>query len=360
MYRHFAKLCGIVVVGVAALWHQPLTQADVCVTIDTNRDNLTQPERTAVVGVIIEALEKEGVIVDSTGQGCDQFVVAHSIRLGSRVTATVTGAGEKRTGEASSTDELDLLYRQLVRSLVLRGPMATGVGVEQRDTVLRDQTAPRRLDASDSRYWDTVIAVGGGVLQLPASEGEPLHRQNNIVVLEGRAWGFITQHSTGIEFMSRVVIHDYSLYPKKYYPLPQDTLHQERKRRNRIMFGWLAAPSYDAGFGLVHQFGHDGARPFVRGGATLSLLLRVSDEPAFVDLGVGGYVGLGLQLTDNIGVSVTASISNPVVHDFLDSGYSYFGTATATLEFRAKRNRPMSGLLRPSPSQAPVIRRINE
>jgi hypothetical protein len=360
MYHHFSKLFAIVFVGVATLCHLPVAQADVCVTIDTNRDNLTQQERTAIVGVIIEALEKEGAIVDSSGKRCHEFVVAYSIRLGERVTGTVTGAGEKRTGEASSTDELDLLYRQLVRALVLRAPFATGGGVQQRDTVLRDQTAPRRLDASDGRYWDTVVAVGGGVLQLPPNKGEPLQRQNNIVVLEGRAWGFITQRLTGIEFMSRIVIHDYSLYQEKFYPLPKDTLQQERKRNNRLAFGWLAVPSYDAGFGLVHDFGHKGLRPYIRGGATISLLLRASDESAFVDVGIGGYAGLGLQLTDNIGLSVTASVSNPVAHNFGETGYSYFGTGTATLEFRAKRNKPMSGLLRQNSNSVPVIRRINE
>ena len=348
----------MVIVGIATLWSLQNAWADVCVSIDTNRDNLTQQERTAVVGVIIEALAKEGAIVDSSGKRCDQFVIAYSIRLGSRVTATLTGAGEKRTGEASSIDELDLLYRQLVRALVLRAPMATGAGVEQRDTVLRDQTAPRRLDASDSRYWDSVLALGGGMLQLPPNRGEPLHRQNNIVIIEGRAWGFITQNLTGIEFMTRVVVHDYSLYRKKIYTLPRDTLDERERRFGRSLVAWLAASSYDFGFGLVHMYGHKGVRPFVRGGGSLSILLRASEDPAFVDLGIGGYVGLGLQLTENIGISVTASVSNPVVHDFLDSGYSYFGTAAATLEFRAKRDRPVSGLLRPTP--APVIRRINE
>ncbi len=358
MYRHLSKLCGIVIVGIAVLWNLPIAQADVCVTIDTNRDNLTQQERTAVVGVIIAALEKAGVTVDSTGQRCDRFVVAHSIRLGNRVTATVTGAGETRTGDASSTDELDLLYRQLVRALVLRAPMATGGGVEQRDTVLRDQTAPRRLDASDSRYWDAVLGIGGGMLQLPATQSDPKHKQNNIVVIESKAWGFITQRLTGIEFMGRIVIHDYSLYRKKVYTLPQDTPEEEQKRLGRSMGAWLAVSNYESGFGLVHIYGHKGVRPFVRGGATVSLLLRLSHDAAFVDLGIGGYAGLGILFTENVGISVSASISNPVVHNFTDTGYSYFATGTALLEIRAKRNRPVSGLLRPN--SVPVIRRINE
>ena len=53
------------------------------------------------------------------------------------------------------------------------------------------------------------------------------------------------------------------------------------------------------------------------------------------------------------------SVSNPVVHDFLDRGYWYFLTTSAVLEVRGKagHHRPPRLV---SPDPVPVIRRIND
>src|SRR4051812_26344596 len=184
----------------------------VCVTIDISKDNLSEQDRNGFRIAILDALKSEGIQVDPEGFACRGMVVAYSLKLGKSVTTTITAGTKSVNGKASSLDELDLSVRQLVRSLVTGGSLATGFGVTDRQNVLRDQTAPRRANAWTSRRWDSVIAIGGGVLQLPAIEGRPRQRQNNVVSIEMRRWGFMTGDTSAIELYARVLIHDYAAF----------------------------------------------------------------------------------------------------------------------------------------------------
>jgi hypothetical protein len=350
-------------VGVVVLGTLADARADgVCVAIDVGRDNLGEAERYAVRVAIQEALIREGVLVDRAGGACGSMLTAYSLQLGNRVTTTLTINGKTVSGNASSLDELDLLVGQLVRSLVTGRSLATGFGVTDRTNVLRDQTAPRRAPPS-ARRWDPVFAIGGGMLQLPATDERPRQRQYSVVALEARTWGFLDgNEQSALEVYGRILLHDYNLIrwtTERYDRVADGDAQGHLYRGSGVLLSPFGVANYEGGLGAVSFLGTSAPRPFVRVGATASLLLRVTDPEHRIDLGFGGYVGLGLQLSDTINLSVAANVSNPVVHDFMDSGYWYFLTTTAMLEVRAKGRAggPPPSVLQDDP--VPVIRRIN-
>ena len=326
----------------------------VCLQIDSARDNLSHSERRAVVAVIAEEMRAAGVEVSLSADSCASYLVAYSLRLGEAVTATIQWAGRSRTATASNIEELDLLFRQLVRAVVAGKAMATGTGITDRSTVLRSQIAPRR--SMGARRWDSVAALGGGVLQLPSVKSRKRVRQYNLVSFEGRAWGFTSGQRTALELMGRLVLHDYQVVRDHYRRLKID----DRPHRGAdLLYAVFAVPNYEAGIGFVHFVRPVAPSPFVRIGVMGSLLLRLSDPEHYADFGIGVYGGIGVQVTDHVGVSASLSMSNPVVHDFLDGGYRYFATGTVSLEFRRRGRRPASVLPRVHRS-VPVQRRINE
>lgn len=340
----------------------------VCVQIDATRDNLSDADRNGFRVAVLEALRSEGIQVDPDNIACRGIVVAYSMKLGESVTTTIYAGNKTVTGKASSLDELDLSVRQLVRSLVTGGSLATRFGVTDRQNVLRDQTAPRRVNARDARRWDPVLAIGGGMLQLPSVGDRARQRQKNIVSIEARFWGVLSSDSAGIELYSRLLIHDYAAMGavKNHYDEARTNSEDKPDLGDLgsgmgLMFSPFLCANYEAGFGLVSFIGSGPPRPFVRVGAATSLLLRVSDPDHRIDLGLGGYVGFGFQLAKNVNISIAANVSSPVFHSLARSGYWYWLTTTAMIELRAvgkersKRNLDLFG-----PDDVPTIRRINE
>lgn len=203
------------------------------------------------------------------------------------------------------------------------------------------------------------------MLQLPPTDTRARQRQYNIVSIEARAWGFLHDEQSALEAYGRILLHDYAIVrdAKDRYDDhvegdndPKDELY----RGSGVVFSPFAVANYEGGIGFVSFLGASAPRPFIRIGATASLLLRLSDPEHRVDLGFGGYLGLGLQLSSSVNLSVAANVSNPVVHDFLDRGYWYFLTTTAMLEIRGrgKAGDPSPTIFRESDPR--VIRRINE
>jgi hypothetical protein len=341
----------------------------VCVRVDPYRDSLDPDEQRAVRIAIEVALEKEGVALarpaaagpPGVEASCARPLVFHAIRLGEGVTVTIIAAdGEKRTGRADNLGEVDLLVSQLVRSLVTGRSLATGSGVTDRANVLRAQAAPRRASPS-SRRWDPVIAIGGGVLQLPATDDRARQRQWNIVSLESRWWGF-TDGNNAFELYGRVLLHDYAVIGASYdayQDSKDDGPGAESGRLSSMVFSPLAVANYEGGLGFVSFAGATPPRPYLRLGFSVALLCRFSDPEHYFDLGFGGYGGVGVQLTRHLGVSVAANVSNPFFHNFMDRGYDYFGTATVMLEYVGEGK----GRRLPAPigdTEPPVIRRIND
>lgn len=329
----------------------------VCVAIETSRDNLAEPERAAVRLAVLDAFEREGVAVDRAGAACTAQVSVYSLRLGNPVSTTIVAGDQQITGKASSLDEVDLLVRQLVRSLVTGRSLATGSGVTDRENVLRDQAAPRR-NTTGARRWDRVIAIGGGMLQLPAIEGRPRQRQTNIVAIEGRVWGLTARERSAFELSVRMLLHDYAVIgaADDAYDRERDgdghVSGDELGRFSGLVFSPFAVANWDLGIGVVGFAGQAAPRPFVRAGATTSLLFRLSDPDHRFDVGFGGYVGAGLQLTPTVHLSVEAAFSHPTFH----SPYDYFLTTTALLEFRSESSqRPPAAFRQDEPKTIRVI-----
>lgn len=351
---------------IAALaWLAALTPAHaqaVCVRTDAARDNLTLDEQDGIRLLVAAALEREGYQPAPAERcGATGGVTVWAVRLGDGVTLTIAAGGDHRTGRAANLGEVDLLIAQLVRALITGRSLATGDGVTDRTNVLRDQAAPRRDDAW-TRRWDRIVALGGGVLQLPAVDGRPRHRQRDLFVLEGRWWGW-SGAASALELSGRIVLHDYAVVgdAADRFEASQDAddRRAESGRLLALVFSPLAIANYEVGVGLVRFAGARPPRPYLRLGANLALLNRFSDPTHYVDVGLGAFAGLGFQLTDTVGVSVAAHASNPVVHNWRADGYPYFFTATAVLEFRSEgRTPPRPRFLAPEP--ASEIRRIED
>jgi len=334
----------------------------VCVTIDPGRDTLSTQERGAVREAVFVALERERVAVDRLGTRCTGMVILWSIVLGKEVTTTMTAGDRRVSGKASSLDELDLLISQLTRALVTGQPMATGTGVVDRTNVLRDQTAPRRALGFSGRRWDVVAAIGGGMLQLPAIEGKPRHRQYNIVAFEGRAWG-LTGDRAAFELLARILVHDYGVFRQAGDAYDRVDVHEEPGEKLGRTFALMATPlaacNWEFGLGFVGFLGGAAPRPFARAGITIGVLDRFTDDDHYIDLGMGGYVGVGLQLTKGFLISGALNGANPLIHDATQSGYWYFATATVMLEFKHEGKPPHLKMLEPEiPTR--TIHQINE
>lgn len=333
----------LVVALAVALAADPARADGVCVAIDTARDNLGEQERAAVRIAIATALEREGVATDRDTGRCTATVVAYNVRL-DRVVSTTLSAGTRNvSGKASSIDELDLLVRQLVRSLVTGRAFATGTGVQDRENVLRDQTAPRRSDPA-TRDWMPTIGVGGGMLQLPALDGRPMNRQYNIVAIDAREWSFLGGGNNAFEVRGRIVLHDYAVFGAAWDSYDAElhdgtTSSDDVGHAFALMLSPLGVANWEGSVGFASQLGALPPRPYVRLGASTSLLCRFSDPDHYFDVGLGFYAGLGFQLTEHAAISVEANVARPIVHDLMDTGYAYFLTTTAMLEFRGDSRR---------------------
>ncbi len=344
---------------------RPAMADGVCVAIDATRDSLFPQERTAVREAVFSALEKERVPVDRLGTHCTGWVTLWNIRLGKEVTTTMVSGDRKVTGKASSINELDLLISQLTRSLVTGRSMATGFGVTDRTNVLRDQTAPRRTPGFSGRRWDPVIAIGGGVLQLPAAGDQPRHRQWNIVAVESRWWGFTSGERAAFELLGRIVMHDWDVYgiTWDHFEDVDQREHPEEQfgRSFEVMMAPFAACNWEAGLGFVGFLGSSAPRPYARAGFTMGILNRFSDEEHYIDIGMGGFLGVGFQLHENVLLSAAVNLSNPLIHDVIDSGHLYFATGTVMLEIKGKGtlSAHQLGLFDTEP-EVKTIRQINE
>jgi|GEM_PF-6496471 len=348
---------GVVLLFLVGAWVGPAHADTACVEIDATRDNLQDQERTAVRIAIEDALAREGIA--STFAPCPAMISAYNIRLGKRIATTLISGANRVSGEASSIDELDLLVRQLVRSLVTGRQFATGTGVQDRENVLRDQTAPLRDDGS-ARRWDVVFGIGGGMLQLPALGDRPLQRQNNIVAIDSRLWGFAHGGTAAFELRFRLLLHDYDVFEAAHDKFEaardSDTNESELGWSGAIAVSPLGVANWEFGLGIAKMLGMTAPHPYARIGFSASALCRFSDPDHRFDLGLGAYAGLGMQLGENVGLSLEANIARPFFHGLVDAGYGYFLTTTAMLEFRRRSKAP--AFIQREP--IPTIRRINE
>jgi hypothetical protein len=132
--------------------------ADVCVQLDTARDNLTEPERSATRSLLIQTLEeKEQRFVES---GCQVTYRVHHVRLGSSITVAVSNGSSSRSLKVSKIEDVPKAYSQLIESLITGQPLGVESGTIDRTNVTNDQVSPNRVEA-DSLWY---IRLGYGAI----------------------------------------------------------------------------------------------------------------------------------------------------------------------------------------------------
>ncbi len=124
--------------------------ADVCVEIDTTRDNLTEPERGATRALLAQTLEEKQQRVVETG--CQVTYRAYHVRLGSSVTVVLSNGGASRSLKVSKIDDVQKAYSQLVESLLTGKPLGVEGGTIDRTNVTDAQVSPNRVEADSLWY----------------------------------------------------------------------------------------------------------------------------------------------------------------------------------------------------------------
>lgn len=133
--------------------------AEICIEVDTTRDNLEESERTAVRALIEEALRQQGY--DVVQAPCAEMYTIFSIKLGNSVTATASGLGDVQSRKADSIEELPNIYRELLEA-ILRGE------VTDDDAYQGNEEAVRYRDPSAIRHS---LVFARGSVGLTRGEG---------------------------------------------------------------------------------------------------------------------------------------------------------------------------------------------
>jgi len=142
-----AVLVGALAVAAPAGAQTGTSGRNVCVAIDEARDTLSPQERTAARLLVEKQFTAEGWHI--VPEGCQaQYLISH-IRLGERITATLSGPEGWREGSTLGLDDLPALYSQMVRSIVTGRPME-GMNVIDRENVTSLQSLPPKRMASES------------------------------------------------------------------------------------------------------------------------------------------------------------------------------------------------------------------
>ena len=134
-------------------------QAEICVQTNTNKDQLTDNERSAVEILLRNSFEKAGeTVVDSP---CEQTYTIVSIRLGRSITTTVSGPKGARSMKVAEIEELNGAVDQIALSLVSGSELGDSAGASvTRENVTFDQTAPNRIENDSVTY----VNIGPGYI----------------------------------------------------------------------------------------------------------------------------------------------------------------------------------------------------
>lgn len=162
---YIRKSTGLILISVFLVICQTAF-ADVCVKIDTERDNLPEADRSAARMVLLETLEKEGIEVDRTDQMCTETYILYNLKLGKTISVTLKGPNGERNARASMIDELPHTYSQMVKSLLSDQPMSTSSESLDRTNATSDQMSPRRAQADS--IWYAKLGYGSAI-------GDELH-----------------------------------------------------------------------------------------------------------------------------------------------------------------------------------------
>lgn len=150
--------CALLTVLFASLGVARAAAADVCVEVDTQRDNLSASDRSAAHTMLAQALEDAGQHV--VASGCTATYRVYNVQLGASVTAVLTGPNGTRTMKVHKIEEIPEAYNQMVRSLLTGKPLTNDNEGMTRTNVTDEQVVPNRAEAD--KVWFLRLGYGVG------------------------------------------------------------------------------------------------------------------------------------------------------------------------------------------------------
>src|SRR4051812_30857988 len=144
--------------------------ADVCVEVDTQRDNLSEADRSATRTMLEQALINNGQKVVTPGAGCSATWRVYHVKLGNTVSITMNSPTDSRTMKVRQVEDIPDAHSQMVKSLLSGTPLGVESGSVDRTNVTNTQTSNNRV-AADSLFYLRLGyggVVGSGLTAGPA------------------------------------------------------------------------------------------------------------------------------------------------------------------------------------------------
>jgi hypothetical protein len=125
-------------------------RASTCVSIDTERDGLSDEERQSTRTLFEEALGEAGVTVGR--DACNETWTIYHVRLGKSLTVVVQSPRGTRRERVKKIEDLPALYHQLVHAILTGTENTTESANVDRRNVTRAQSDQRRVNADAVWY----------------------------------------------------------------------------------------------------------------------------------------------------------------------------------------------------------------
>lgn len=130
--------------------------ASSCVTIDEERDSLTDKESQSARTLLEEALAEAGVTV--AREGCDETWTLYHVRLGKSITVVVQSPRGTRRERVKKVEDLPATYHQLARAIVSGTENTTSGSNVDRRNVTDTQSQRKRVTAD--AVWYAKLGYG--------------------------------------------------------------------------------------------------------------------------------------------------------------------------------------------------------
>jgi len=154
----------------ALLFLLPLpARADVCVTVDAERDMLEPREQRAAELLVADLLVAKGLDASPDATGCLETYRLHHVVFGDRITVTLAGPAGTRQSSVQDLAEVPSLYSQLVNALLAEQPLANSNASVDRRNVTWDLSYAPRVEAEG--LW--FLRLGGGAQSAPEASVGP-------------------------------------------------------------------------------------------------------------------------------------------------------------------------------------------
>jgi hypothetical protein len=143
------RILRVTAITCALLVSAAAVRAEVCISIDPARDNLSPSDQAAALLLLTRQFELAGERVVSPG--CARPYTVSHVRLGNTIVVNISGPEGQREATAQGMDDLPALYSQMARSIVTGRSMA-GFNVIDRTNVTASQATARRVHTDSVWY----------------------------------------------------------------------------------------------------------------------------------------------------------------------------------------------------------------